>query len=150
MALCDVHYSPFLKCGGMACAPFNGKHVCTFHIHQFRQNDECCICLDPMSIDERELYVISCGHMFHTSCLSKTTKPTCPLCREPMTPIEASDIYYPTVIQPLIVKLYSLPTSSIRYVLQAFELVLHLATYGQDGGWYVWYKLCRLARRMGL
>lgn len=150
MTLCDVHYSPFLKCGELACVPFNGKHVCNYHIHQYRKNDECSICLDTMSMDERELYVISCGHMFHLSCLSKTFKPLCPLCRKQMTPTEATHIYYNTVIEPISMKLYSLPSSSIKYVLQAFEMVLHIATNSQDGGWYVWFKLCRLAQRLRL
>lgn len=147
---CDVQYSPFLKCGETGCFPYNGKHVCIFHLYQYKCNEECSICLDSMSNDDRNIFILSCGHMFHKDCLSKMKMPCCPLCRKQFTPTEANTVFHQTVIEPLTSRLYELPVGSIKYCLQAFDMVLYLAKHCQDGAWLVWFKLCGLAGRMGL
>jgi hypothetical protein len=42
---------------------------------------ECCICLDNLQNDK--LSTASCGHVFHSKCMSKFIKKDdrCPLCR---------------------------------------------------------------------
>ncbi len=42
---------------------------------------ECCICLEE-SYDKFTTLV--CKHKFHTSCIDKLHKKTCPLCRNPI------------------------------------------------------------------
>lgn len=147
---CDVQYSPFLKCGEEACFHCNGKHVCIYHMYQKNRNDECSICLNSMNTDGKDLFILSCGHMFHVDCLSKAVQPLCPLCRKQFTPIEANYVFYQTVIEPLTSRLYEMPVESIKYCLQAFDLVLCIAKQCHDGAWFVWFKLCRLMGRMGL
>lgn len=39
--------------------------------------DECCVCTDP--IPSKEL--LSCGHNIHMTCVVKSGKDTCPICR---------------------------------------------------------------------
>jgi hypothetical protein len=45
------------------------------------KEEECPICLERCNLIELRL----CGHKFHSDCLSKWEKKTCPLCRLPTT-----------------------------------------------------------------
>lgn len=147
---CDVQYSPLLKCGETACFTYNGKHTCLYHMYQCRRSDDCSICLEDMCTDNQSLFILSCGHMFHTDCLSKALSPCCPLCRKQFTPTEASHVFYNKVIGPLSNRLYELPIESVKYCLLAFDIVLCIAKHCQDGAWFVWFKLCMLMGRIGL
>ena len=42
---------------------------------------KCAICLDDFDIDNDELKLLKCGHVFHDNCHKKLTDITCPTCR---------------------------------------------------------------------
>ncbi len=48
-------------------------------------NDNCTICLEPLSEDEAT-YALNCNHTYHRDCITRWLHqhPTCPLCREPV------------------------------------------------------------------
>ncbi len=144
--ICDVHYSPFLRCGGSVCARLNNNNLCAFHIFQLKRHDECPICLDKMSC-EGELIVLLCGHMFHTKCLHSLEDPLCPLCRQQMHPKEAKYIFEPKVLEPIAIQLYSLPPTTIKYVIHIFHMILYLADCGNDNIFRIWSKLYRMMNR---
>ena len=149
METCHIHYSPFLKCGHTTQWSHDGKKICLFHMYHAKKNEECCICLDSMShLPEKELIMLSCGHLVHFECLSKVLEPVCPMCRTQMSSLEATKVFYPTVIEPLVLRLYSLPPPTVKCVLNIFRCVLYVATYGYDHVWWVWYKLSRVVRRI--
>ncbi|KAL3849108.1 hypothetical protein ACJIZ3_010990 [Penstemon smallii] len=59
--------------------------------------NECPICLAEFEPNS-EINYLSCGHIFHTSCVEKWLKywnTTCPLCRDQMIPQEDEDNYCP-------------------------------------------------------
>lgn len=43
----------------------------------FDKLDECCVCIENLSDDD----YLSCGHWIHTSCVVKSGKQECPICR---------------------------------------------------------------------
>lgn len=51
------------------------------------KDNECCICLDSLTMGKEHIYVTSCGHRFHRDCLKEAAavSPTCALCRTPIT-----------------------------------------------------------------
>ncbi len=112
METCNIQYSPFLQCAETACFSHEGKRVCIFHLYQAKKNEDCCICLDSMGHPDKELVVLSCGHMLHSKCLSKMIDPCCPMCRRQMTSFEATKVFYPTVIEPIMIKVFALPPST--------------------------------------
>jgi hypothetical protein len=129
---CDVMYSPFLKCGAPSFSSNTGKNLCIYHLYNMRKSDDCAICLGEMCENDKDLFLLSCGHMFHVDCLSNCKKPECPICRKQFLPEEATSLYYPKIIQPLAIKLFSLPAQSIEYVLSTFEIVLTVARFGTE------------------
>lgn len=59
--------------------------------------DECCVCLESLSLDEKEtttvdILKLSCGHIFHKQCFEEWCKHsssrTCPFCRKEDFPLE--------------------------------------------------------------
>jgi hypothetical protein len=148
MEKCNIQYSPFLQCGETACFSHEGKNVCIFHLYQAKKNDECCICLDSMGNPDKELVVLSCAHMIHSKCLSKMIEPRCPMCRKQMTSFEATKVFYPTVIEPLMIKVFVLPPSTIKCVLSVFKCTLYLATFGHNHVLWLWNILSMAIRRV--
>jgi hypothetical protein len=140
---CDVMYSPFLKCGEPSFSSNTGKNLCIHHLYNIRKSDDCAICLGEMCANARDVFLLSCGHMFHVDCLSDCKKPMCPMCRKQFTPEEATLLYYPKIIQPLAIKLFSLPTQSIEYVLLTFEIVLDVARVGVEATQAMFRRLLR-------
>lgn len=141
---CDVMYSPFLKCEEPAFGNGSGgKKLCIFHLYHARKADDCTICLDNMCGERDNLYMLSCGHMFHTECLAHCRKPQCPVCRSPLLPEEAACVFQPTVLHPIALKLYSLPEKSIQYVLATFEIVLTVARVGNEATQVLFSRLMR-------
>lgn len=139
---CEVMYSPLLKCGEPSFISTNGKNLCLYHLYHKRNNDDCAICLGEMC-GPSTVFVLSCGHMFHTKCLSSCTKPECPLCRMQFKPEEATSLFYPKIILPLVFKLFSLPAQSIEYVLSTFEIVLEVARVGTEATQSLYRRLRR-------
>jgi hypothetical protein len=72
-----------------------GTDYCTIHNPNYKiENPVCSVCLDlpndPVKLD-------SCVHVFCKACISKAccVKPSCPYCREPVTPLDsAKSVYY--------------------------------------------------------
>lgn len=144
--MCDVRYSPFLQCGGEACVRINGKNVCAFHVYQLRKHEDCSVCLDTMCMNDTQVIVLACGHMFHTKCLQHLKDPVCPLCRKQMTCVEAAYIFKATVIEPLAIQLYSLSPATITCVLQAFDMILFLGRCAHENLVFAIHKLSKLVR----
>ena len=42
---------------------------------------ECSICLEKIESNQKSIK-LKCGHIFHTSCLTKINNHLCPLCRQ--------------------------------------------------------------------
>jgi hypothetical protein len=78
------------------------------------------------------VFLLTCGHMFHTKCLSPCQQPLCPMCRTKMHPEEAVDIFYSSRLKPLMLRLYGLSIKSITYVLRILETSLDVASYGDS------------------
>lgn len=141
---CDVLYSPFLKCEERVFSASTGKNLCVFHVYQQRKSDDCAICLDGMCGDKQSVFLLQCGHMFHTECLRECIKPQCPVCRIQLKGDEAAMLFYPKVLRPICVKLYSLPLESIEYVLAMFDIVITVARVGTDATHRLFTRLMRL------
>lgn len=150
---CEIMYSPFLKCGEPA---FNtntdgasgGKKLCIFHLYTARKNDDCAICLGEMCGEKENLFVLACGHMFHSDCLGSCAKPQCPMCRTKFLPEEATLIFYPKVLHNISIRLYSLPLKSIEYVLGIFEVALSVARVSTDATRLMFHRLSRHYRAL--
>ncbi len=145
---CEIMYSPFLKCGEPAfntntSGASGGKKLCIFHLYNARKDDECAICLGEMCGEKENLFVLACGHMFHSDCLGKCVKPQCPMCRTQLLPEEAVTVFYPRVLQKIGIRLYSLPLASIEYVLGCLEVVLSVARVSTDATQLMFQKLIR-------
>lgn len=70
--------------------------------------------------------------MFHIKCLGQCKKPLCPLCRKQLKAEESVGVFGETIIQPLMLRVYGLPVKSVEYVLKAMDLVVTLATRGEE------------------
>lgn len=140
---CDVYYNPFLKCGNQACFRHNNHDICLYHLYLFKKNDDCCICLEDMTGD-KELIVLSCGHMFHLECLSNTLNPSCPLCRTQMNKKEASIVFHSSIIEPFRNELFSLPLGSLKYVLLMIDMIIYIGKRGE----YIASEMCRKMTRL--
>jgi hypothetical protein len=44
--------------------------------------NDCCICLESGSSADGQWMTSQCGHVFHTNCIAKWRRGTCPLCRK--------------------------------------------------------------------
>jgi hypothetical protein len=148
MEACNIQYSPFLQCSEQAFFSYNAKNLCLFHLYLAKKKDDCCICLDSMDDVNKEVIVLSCGHMLHLDCLSKVTDPYCPMCRRQMNAFESTKVFYPTVIEPLMLEVFALPPPTIKCVLSVLKCVLYLATFGYDHIWWIWNKMNRRIERL--
>lgn len=140
---CEVMYSPFLKCGEPSFSSSTGKNLCLYHLYQIRKTDDCAICLGEMCGSDDNVFMLSCGHMFHTDCISDCKKPECPMCRKQFMAEEATLLYYPKILKPLALRLFSLPIQSIEYVLATFEIVLAVARVGTEATQALFRRLLR-------
>ena len=51
---------------------------------EIKPEDECIICTDPQASGEK-LTMLSCGHIYHNSCITNwlmNSNPQCPICRK--------------------------------------------------------------------
>jgi hypothetical protein len=44
--------------------------------------NDCCICLESGNSADGQWTTSQCGHVFHTNCIAKWRRGTCPLCRK--------------------------------------------------------------------
>jgi hypothetical protein len=73
---------------------------------------------------KEQVVKLTCGHMFHTDCLSQCSKSECPLCRAPFDPELASKIFNSTIVQPLMKTLFSMKTENVKSAIECFKIVL--------------------------
>ena len=66
---------------------FLPEHIKEEHLHMYElllnanliKAKTCCICLDDIKSD---VILTQCGHMFHSSCITRNTSLKCPICRQ--------------------------------------------------------------------
>jgi len=126
---CEVVYSPLLKC---AQARFGSTNKCLMHLYDSRKEDDCSICLAAMNGYSQDVYMLSCGHMFHLDCLGKCKKPLCPICRQQMNAYEAMYVFSHSVIDKLMVRIYSMSAKSIEYAMEIIDAIIDIAEYGDN------------------
>ena len=73
---------------------YNGQMVCNVHLNTLKANEECTICISPMT-NPQERIKLTCGHYFHEECLSNCIKTECPICRREMQSMERQRVYIP-------------------------------------------------------
>jgi len=79
---------------------YNNMEVCNVHLNTLKANEECTICLLPMS-NPLERIKLSCGHYFHDECLGKCVKTECPVCRCELESGERRRVFLPVIAQQL-------------------------------------------------
>lgn len=147
LKMCKHLYSPFLQC---SFPPFHDNSLCLNHLYNLRKQDDCSICFDRLDAPTAELYILSCGHLFHTKCLEQCKQPTCPMCRKQMQPIEAVEVFSTSVINPLMIRLYGLPLKSVEYVLRILETTMEVASYGETMIKALWHGVRYFFREISL
>ncbi|XP_038883574.1 E3 ubiquitin-protein ligase RNF181-like [Benincasa hispida] len=65
------------------------EKVAVERVRELKSQEElgdCCICLEELSCEKREVIRIPCGHVYHESCVFKWLRKnnSCPLCRKPL------------------------------------------------------------------
>ena len=101
--------------------------MCIFHLYSSRCEDDCSICLAGMNTCQEDVFMLSCGHMFHNDCIAKCKKPLCPICRKQLLAPEAAYLFSHTVIEPLVIKLYGLSAKSVEWCIAIFDMVLDIS-----------------------
>jgi RING-like zinc finger len=145
--MCKHLYSPFLQC---SFPEFHDSQLCIYHLHNLRKQDDCPICFDSLDVPTTEVYMLSCGHLFHTKCLQHCKQPLCPMCRKQMQPIEAVEVFSTTVINPLMMRLYCLPSKSVEYVLRIIETTMDIASYGETMIKALWHGVRYFFREISM
>jgi hypothetical protein len=133
-SMCNVMYSPHIRCGEPIDVTYNGKPLCKFHFTIMKTTEECPICFEYMNSNSKEI-MLKCGHSFHKDCLGQCHETTCPMCRQQLTSDEAIQVFTPTVILPMIETIYNMPSSTTKDVIDSFKLLTILGTRGR------WYTL---------
>lgn len=119
------------QCAHSASQTIDGKRVCGIH-YAYINNAECAICLEPQDAPW-ERTKLGCGHKFHTNCLSHCQSPTCPTCRAPWTPAEATKLLLPTKLQPLLDDVFALDPSKQSLV---FAIINKTVAYAKQATTY--------------
>ena len=125
--LCERYYSPFLRCGGVACGSHNGQKLCLGHLIPVKQQEECSICFNELT--DGNVILLKCGHMFHFECMSSCMTPQCPLCRKQLEPAEAVATVGKKYIDKLAKQLYSLPIDKIKTAIACIKVVLRICAF---------------------
>jgi hypothetical protein len=95
-----------------ACCSRDPKHVfgnsvlCGIHFRVAIRHEACSICLDNM--DRGHVTQLECGHIMHTSCLSRCISAQCPLCRKSFGPVVGPVVQHDTRVRPLMESVYAL------------------------------------------
>lgn len=125
--ICETYYSPFLKCGGFACGSNNGKRLCIAHLISSKKQEECSICLDELT--DGNVILLTCGHMFHSECMSSCRTPQCPLCRKQLEPAETVATVGKKYMDKLAAQLYALPVDKIKTAISCIKIVVQICTF---------------------
>jgi len=75
-----------------------------------KASEDCAICMCPMTSPPSRIR-LSCGHYFHSSCLSKCLKSECPMCRKAIDPDLACVLFKDTIVRPIAYGTFALPVS---------------------------------------
>lgn len=124
---CERYYSPFLRCGGVACGSHNGHKLCLGHLISAKQQEECSICFNELT--DGNVILLKCGHMFHCDCMSSCRTPLCPLCRKQLEPAEAVATVGKKYIDKMAKQLYSLPVGKIETAIASIKVVLKICAF---------------------
>ena len=85
---------------------FRDKVLCGIHFRSALRQETCSICLDNM--DRGRVTQLECGHVMHTSCLSRCLAAQCPLCRHSFGPDLGPVVQHETRVRPLMESVYAL------------------------------------------
>ena len=120
-----------LTCKGQRCSftaseYYDHQPCCKKHYKYLKSKEDCSVCFYPMSTSTKTGLTtkLTCGHIFHTDCLSKCIKSECPLCRTPFDPALASKIYDSTIVQPLMKALFSTNLQSQVSAIECLKIIL--------------------------
>ena len=114
------------RCSFAASEYYDHQPCCKKHYQYLKSKEDCSICFHPMSMSKKTGLTtkLTCGHIFHTECLSKCTKHECPLCRTPFDAALACKIYDTTITQPLMKALFSTNSASQVSAIECLKIIL--------------------------
>lgn len=101
---------------------YEGRPLCRVHLNVVKANEECSICLCNMTTPSTRIK-LHCGHYFHKACLSRCPRIECPMCRAPITPVQAYDIFEETRVRPIMLGTFALPTEVQPIVMDTINAV---------------------------
>ena len=110
------------KCQYTAVHIYEGRPLCGVHLNVVKANEECSICLCPMTTPTTRIK-LDCGHYFHKGCLSRCPRVECPMCRAPITPVQAYEVFEPTRVRPIMLGTFTLPTEIQPIVMDTINAV---------------------------
>lgn len=105
---------------------YNNKKVCRVHMNVMKSVEDCAICLSEMTSGAR-IRLVACGHFFHKSCLQKTSRPECPLCRTTITLKQCLDIFEDSCIEHVLKDTFSTPVDVQDIIINSFELINNIS-----------------------
>jgi hypothetical protein len=127
---CELHYSPFVKCGCDVSGSHNGKHLCLRHMISAKKLEECSICFNQLT--DGDVILLTCGHMFHCECMSCCRTPQCPLCRKRLEPAEAVATVGKNYIDNMAIQLYSLPVDRIKIAKECIKMIIEICMFAPN------------------
>lgn len=127
------------KCSYHGKHIYNGQSYCGKHLQVIKSQEECSICLNPMTVKAQRVK-LSCGHYFHIKCLEQCQKAECPMCRSTFTIGEAYTIYERTVVKPIVNRIFKMPKDVHGALFNNIRFCIELC---EKGDWYV-SLICQL------
>lgn len=114
------------RCSFAASEYYDHQPCCKKHYKYLKSKEDCSVCFYPMSTSTKTGLTtkLTCGHIFHTDCLSKCIKSECPLCRTQFDPALASKIYDSTIVQPLMKALFTTDLQSQVSAIECLKIIL--------------------------
>lgn len=101
---------------------YDGRPLCGVHLNVVKANEECSICLCAMTTPTTRIK-LDCGHYFHKGCLSRCPRVECPMCREPITPVQAYEVFEATRVRPIMLGTFALSTEIQPMVMETINAV---------------------------
>lgn len=116
------------RCSFAAVEYYDHQPCCQKHYKYLKSKEDCSICYYPMDLQQKtskdQVIKLTCGHIFHTECLSQCSKSECPMCRSPFDPELAYKIFNSTIVQPLMAPLFSMNNENRKSAIECFKIVL--------------------------